>query len=334
MQPAQNPTTSQSPTAPSDGAAAPAQALTAVILAGRLRQAPLQEALNLHLLCLPVGRSGTLLEAWIAALGVIPNLKHTRVVVNDIEDATAVRAVLPREHRMTSSKSVVDVLAEPKSWRGAGGIIRDVTEGLPDDAIVLVCEGTRLPPRTLEPLLAAITTIDAKTGLPPAGVVGVMGEDTPAGAYVFRRKAVRVAPRVGYFDLKEQFLPALAKAGERVVIAKLDGESARLRDLETYLDAVHRSLANGRAPHDVASPQAASQLRVSARASVSGSAVLDGFGIIEPGAVIEDGAVVHDSVVLWGATVGGGAIVSRSVVGPLATVDPRARVVREVVARK
>ena len=62
--------------------------------------------------------------------------------------------------------------------------------------------------------------------------------------------------------------------------------------------------------------------------------MLDGFCIIEPGAVIEDGAVVHDSVILWGATVGGGSVVSCSVIGPLASVEARARAVRQVVARK
>jgi hypothetical protein len=327
MQPVQNSKASTSERAASGGQAA-ARTISAVILAGRLRQAPLQESLNLHLLCLPVGRSGTLLEAWIAALRSVPDIGQIRVVVNNAEDASAVRGVLPRELRQPSNHPRIEVIAEPASWRGAGGIVRDVTEGLPDDAVILVCEGTRLPPCSLQPLL---TAIDSNGDPRAVGAVGVCG-DQPAGVYAFRRKAVNVAPKVGYFDLKEQFLPALANDGERVVVAELGESNARLRDVETYLETVRSSLNHQDSLSGGDPPR--SLLRVSSRASVSGSAVLDGFCIIEPGAVIEDGAVVHDSVVLWGATVGGGAVVSRSVIGPLASVEPRTRVVRGIAARR
>ncbi len=328
-------------TAPANTGGPAAQTLCAVILAGRLRQAPLQEALNLHLLCLPVGRAGTLLETWIEALTSIPNLQRTRVVVNTAADASSVRGVMPREIRGAGQRSsnAVEVMAEPRSWRGAAGIVRDVTEDQENESIVLVCEGTRLPPRSLTPLLEAITHVDPKTGTSPAGVVGVVGEDRPAGVYAFRRKALRLAPRVGYFDMKEQFLPLLARSEQRVVIARLEGDTAHLRDLKTYLAAAQGSLAAGEggdveASGSGSSSNLTSPMRVSSRASVSGSAVLDGFCIIEPGAVVEDGAVVHDSIVLWGATIGGGSIVSRSVIGPLASVEPRERVVRQVVSRK
>jgi NDP-sugar pyrophosphorylase family protein len=128
----------------------------------------------------------------------------------------------------------------------------------------------------------------------------------------------------------------ISQPGQRVVVAHLVGQTARLRVLKSYLDAVSSSLARGTIAsngHVLNAVEPLSTLRVSARASVSGSAVLDGFCIIEPGAVIEDGAVVHDSVVLWGATVGGGSVVSRSVVGPLASVEPRARLIHTIASR-
>ena len=328
MQPVQNrPSIQTQPAAD----AVSARTVSAVILAGRLRQAPLQEALDVHMLCLPVGRSGTLLEAWLGALRGVPDLAHVRVVVNSDEDASSVRGVLPREYRLPASRPLVDVMAEPASWRGAGGIVRDVTEDLSDDALVLVCEGTRLPPASLDPVVLAASSRDGEGRL-PAGVVGVVGEDAPAGLYAFRRASIRHTPRIGYYDMKEQFLPALARAGERVVVASLGEGSARLRDLDSYLQTVRQSL-NGSAGTGAANVGHSSQ-RVSSRASVSGSAILDGFCIIEPGAVVEDGAVVHDSVILWGATVGGGSVVSCSVIGPLASVEARARAVRQVVARK
>ncbi len=320
--------------------ASAARTHTAVILAGRLRESPLRESLNVHVLCLPVGHSGTLLDAWLIALRSVPNLARVRVVVNSEEEAAAVRSALPREHRSSEARPSVEVIPEPAAWRGAGGIVRDVTEGLPDDAIILVCEGKRLPPPSLDPLLRAMLGADASSpGMgtqremrAPVGAVGVCGVDEPAGMYAFTRRVIKSTPRVGYVDLKEQLLPSLARAGERVVTAHLADDVPHLRDLESYLETVRHSLGNGHA----ASPAftgGKSAMRVSSRASVSGSAILDGFCIIEPGAVVEDGAVVHDSVILWGATIGGGAVVSRSVVGPLTGVEPRARLVRTVAAR-
>jgi hypothetical protein len=303
-------------------------ALTAVILAGSLRHSPLREAMNVHALCLPIGRSGALLDGWLALMKSVAGLHVVRVVVTSEEDAISLRSALPKEHRLPGSLPSVEVMAEPAAWRGAGGVVRDVTEGLPSDAIILVCEGTRLPPSTLDPLLHAA----ADTQL--AGVVGVCGEDTPAGVYAFRRSAIELVPRIGYSDMKEQLLPTLAKTGQSIVVAPLGEDLWPMNDLETYLAAVRHSLATtslNNANSDTTDTP--SLLRVSSRASVSGSAILDGFCIIEPGAVIEDGAVVHDSVILWGATVGGGAVVSRSVVAPLASIEPRERAVRSIINR-
>ena len=71
------------------------------------------------------------------------------------------RGVLPREYRMPAARPLVDVMAEPASWRGAGGIVRDVTEDLADDTLVLVCEGTRLPPASLAKLMTALVVLDS-----------------------------------------------------------------------------------------------------------------------------------------------------------------------------
>lgn len=296
--------------------------MAAVILAGRIRPSPLREAIDVHVLCLPVGAQGTLLDAWMCELAKVPDLLEVRVVVNTAADVDAVSAIAGAYRRGGEGCPVLRIIAEPASWRGAGGILRDVTSELPDDAMVLVCEGKRLPPASLTPLLEVI---DGEAGNDIAGVVGVVGKDEPGGVYAFSRRAIDIIPSIGYFDMKEQFLPELSAAGEKVVTAKLDDAAWRLYNLESYLATVRKSLADGSGNR--------TNIRASDRASISGSAVLDGCCIIEPGAVIEDGAVVHDSVVLWGATIGGGAIVSRSVVGPLAVVEPRARVVQSFVSK-
>lgn len=295
--------------------------LNAVILAGRIRPTPMRAALDVHVLCLPVGLRGSLLDAWLDALERVGGVRDVAVVVNSAEDVETVMATAGTHHRQAAQGPSLRVLSEPAAWRGAAGILRDVTDQLAPEDLVIVCEGKLLPAASLSPLLEAFHG----RGPQVSGVVGVCGADEPAGVYLFTKRAIDRIPDIGYFDLKEQLLPALRKDGHRIVTARLGDAVWRLRDLDSYLATVRQSMTGSGA--------AARMIRASERASISGSAILDGFCVIEPGAVIEDGAVVHDSVVLWGATIGGGAVVSRSVIGPLAVVEPRTRLVHAFIGR-
>jgi hypothetical protein len=291
--------------------------VAAVLLAGAIRPSILCAALDIHVLCLPVRRSGCLLDAWLDVLGEIPELGEVLVVVNTQREVEAVNRSARISNGRIAYGMAVRTIAEPAAWRGAGGILRDVTRDLSSRSIVLACEAKRLPPSSVLPLVEPF-----EDDLAPAGVIGVCGRDEPAGVCAFDHSTLDLAPRIGYFDMKEQFLPAICTAGGRVITASLGDQVWRLNDLDSYLTTVRQSLRNqgDDAVH-----------RVSPQASVSGSAVLNGFCIVEAGAVIEDGAVVHDTVLLGGGTIGGGAVVSRSVIGPLAQVEPRSRVVGEFV---
>jgi len=294
--------------------------ITAILLAGRIRPSPLREALDIPVLCLPMGRRGSLLDAWLRVLATVPNLTEVQVVVNTPADAEAVRTAAASTSALIAAGVALRVIAEPAAWRGAGGLVRDVSFSVDPKSVVLVCEAKRLPPSTLTPMIEAFQcTPDI------AGVVGVCGRDEPAGIYAFAQESLQLVPRIGYYDLKEQFLPAMAKAHHRVITAKLADAVHRIRDLDSYLLAVRQSMT-------IAGTDRAC-IRIAPRASVSGSAVLDGTCVVEHGAVVEDGAVVHDSVILWGATVGGGSVVSGSVIGPLAGVEPRSRVIRSIITR-
>jgi NDP-sugar pyrophosphorylase family protein len=282
----------------------------AVILAGTLRPSPLREALDVPVLCLPIGTEGNLLDRWSSVVAALGGVQRVEVVVNSQSDQDRVQAAI--EWNPTPERRLT-VIAEPAAWRGTGGILRDVVGGLAGDDQVLVIEGACLPPSTLGPLREAMTE-------QTQGVVGICGADEPAGVSIFRRLVFDVVPEVGYYDVKEQLLPALHTAKQAVFTAWMGDTVYRVRDLQSYLAAVRESLACDGQPGR----------RISDQASVSGSAVLEGSCLIEAGAVIEDGAVIHDSVVLSGATVGGGAVVSRSVVGPMAEVPARSRLLREV----
>jgi hypothetical protein len=283
--------------------------LNVVMLAGTLRPSPLRAQLGIPLPCLPLGRRGTVLGTWLATFESLGEVTETAIVLNSEAEAEAVRA------SAEDGGKPVRAIAEAAAWRGAGGLLRDASADAPPDALVVVVETSTMPPASLAAVAAAFDAgID--------GVVGVCGADQPAGVYAFTREAIEHIPHVGYFDLKEQFLPRLFEADLVVRAISLGAPMARLRTRRAYLDAVRLSLER-----DGADPP---QL-VDARASISPSAILDGCCLVQPDVVVEDGAVVHDSVILAGATIGGGAVVSRSVLGPRATVAARDRAVRTVV---
>ena len=289
--------------------------LIAVLLAGTLRPLPLREALDIPVVCLPLGRQGTVLDSWLRSLAAIDNLNDIRIVLNTDRDAATATSSIEASRAFTTHEARIRAIAEPASWRGAGGILRDVATDCPDDTLVIVCEAIAMPPESIWPLLQ---------GLPESadGVVGVYGEDQPSGVYAFSRKAISKIPAVGYHDLKEQFLPLLAAKEFEVRTAQLEGELHSLRDRNGYLAGAAKSLEHAAAGE--------SPIRSSSEAAISISAKVDGSCIIQSGVIIEDNAVVHDSVLLRGSTIQASAVVSKSIIAPGATVASDARVVREV----
>ncbi|MEE8153581.1 MAG: NDP-sugar synthase [Phycisphaerales bacterium] len=292
----------------------------AVLLAGTLRPPPLREALGRPIVCLPLGRRGTLLDAWLGALGSIDELAEIRVVLKGRPDVEAVNAAMSlavwRPRRGKRRGPNVHCIAEPKAWRGPGGIVRDVTADLDGADAVIIIEALRLPPPTLRPLVDAFTkTFD--------GVVGLVGPDQPAGIYVFRQRVVQQASAIGYCDLKEQLIPAVSQGGAKIRTAPLAEIAYTIRDRAEYLAAVRASLTQSPGPDPLQ--------RIAGAAAVSSSALLEGFCVIEPNAVIGNGAVVHDSVVLSQAVIGGGAIVSRSVIGSSVAIAPCCQIVQKIV---
>jgi len=294
--------------------------VTAVLLAGTLRPSPLREAMDVPVLCLPMGAEGTVLHAWLRSLRSLDAVREARILVNSRDHlvvSTLVASILADESWSGDERRFpVRAIAEQASWRGAGGVLSDATEDLEDDDVVVVCEGHMLAPADLRPLLTALQG-------PAVGAVGLYGQYEPAGTYAFCRAALSHVPRVGYYDMKEQLLPALGERGMEVWPAPLVGAVRRLRDRHGYLAAL--SFALGQEPID------GERQRVSPQAGVSASAILDGLCVIEPGATVGDGAIIHDSVVLSGAVVDGGAVLSQSIVGPMARVPARETVIREVL---
>ncbi|MEM7228443.1 MAG: hypothetical protein AAF432_06475 [Planctomycetota bacterium] len=289
----------------------------AILFGGTLRSTHLRDAIGLPALALPMNGTHSLADLWANCLTSTTPAACVRIVMNTDEDVQSVLD-LSASHNEGGDGLLVGQ-ADPAAWRGAGGILFDVTRDLPSDAIVFVAEGHRLPPATVTPILEALER-DASIG----GVVGVCGIDQPAGVYAFRRSAIDEVQSVGYCDLKEQMLPMLTKAGHRLVTARIgDRASQRIHDRRTFLDAVH---AHANAVHELVS--------VSRAATVADDVLVDGYCTVSEGAIVENRCVLHNCVIAAGATIGAGAVISNSIIGPGAIVEPNRRVISTVEAER
>jgi UDP-N-acetylglucosamine 2-epimerase (non-hydrolysing) len=278
----------------------------AVILAGGIRPSPLIQALGQPTLCLPINDRQSLLTAWLDALQETGGCESVTVVVSSESDATAVRQTLEEIRRCELTELPVKVIVEPARWRGTGGIMRDVASQMIDADCVLMVEGTCLPPAGLHELVNSLqgTTIAA---------VGVSSRMQPAGAFAVLREAFQFVPAIGFFDIKEQLLPALYANQRGAKAVEIAQQVVRLRSREGYLLAV-ASLLKLR-------EQFTGARRPILAATVSPQARVVGSCLIARGVVIEPGAVVHDSIVLEDAVIRSGAVVSRSVIGAGAEVQ-------------
>ncbi len=286
---------------------------TALILAGGIRRSELSAQLGRPVLCLPVTRTQTVLDAWLAALANIGDCQSIRIVVSEQDDATQIRHSLEDVAESRPGIEHVQVIVEPARWRGTGGTIQDVVADVSERELFLMVEGSCLPPPWLERLFEPL-------GADGICSIGIGDESEPAGVYAFKGEVLTLFPSVGYFDVKEQLLPMLYEGGRGARAVKVADHVTRLRERMGYLDAVSR----------MSGQQMVNDARDEARRRVSTSAVVSATSLVEADVVIEDDAIVHDSVVMTGAVIRAGAVVKRSVVGSNVEITAR-RIVNETV---
>ncbi len=279
---------------------------TAVMLAGGLRPSALRDQLGIPILCLPVSEQQTLLSLWLMSFAEIGGCDSLRIVVSDGGDAKQICDQLEQVGASRRGQVSVEVVAEPTPWRGTGGVLRDVTEDLHDHQVVLTVEATCLPPTSLASLLDALG--------PEVAAVGVGSLDEPAGVYAFRQEALDRIPTIGFFDIKEQLLPALYDCDHGALSVAVTDRVVGIRDRATYLQAL--STVSGRRAGAIGPVQRSASARISSSAFISGQC------IIGHGAIVENKAVVRNSVVLARAVIGARAVVSRSIIGPTVEIPP------------
>jgi hypothetical protein len=270
----------------------------AVLLGGSVRATHLSASLGRSVLNLPVDQGLSLLGHWQSQLECLSRRARLQ--------SLPIRLVLDRgaSEPDVEGPAHVPVLVERdrSEFRGTGGVLRDMLEGYEDDDMILVANALQL---VLEPVADLVSTM-AEQG---ADVCVVSQEDgVPGGFMLLRCAAVRQIAPIGYVDMKEQALPAIARQMRVDVVKRPAATALPVRTAGEYLYGLgryHRQMA-GRAGYD--DPYTEDWEPA--------------FGLVEDGAVVDGGAVIHDSVVLKGAKVGAGAVLVRCLLCPGAQVRP------------
>ncbi|MEM9881638.1 MAG: hypothetical protein AAF800_01825 [Planctomycetota bacterium] len=282
-----------------------------VMLAGSVRANQLRKSTGRSALELPVGDNRTVLDCWREQLVTMAEQLGM--------DRLPVRVIVDRASGMVPGESGYGPLSlsiehEPGAFRGTGGLLSDLAAGYRDDDLVMVGHASQLLFEPLAELAGAMADAGADVSL-------VCSRDgTPAGLMLVRCGALRKINPVGFVDLNEQALPAIARDHDVRVVRYDQPISRSLRTRAGYLEtlgAFHRR-------HAGAGADAASRPEEDWHKT---------FGVVEPGARVHATAVVHDSVVLGGAVVEAGAVLVRCVVCPDAVVGRDVSAMDRVVGR-
>ena len=153
-----------------------------------------------------------------------------------------------------------------------------------------------------------------------------------AGIYLFDRASLRQIPAGVYYDLKEQFLPALLAGGKPVHTHPLSGYLRELNSAEDYLLA-HFDLCNGRTGSSRIGEELADGMWVQGVVDLPPDVIVVGPVVLGPGVVVGSGArLVGPLVIGRGSEIGEGAHLRETVIGEEVSVGPRARVERSILA--
>jgi hypothetical protein len=285
----------------------PGQTFSVVLLAGSLRPSELQARLGVPPVCLPIASGRTLLGLWCERLAALPEFRGGAVAVSGKGEAFIVRRSAP-------AGCLIEVVTDPRPWRGMAGLVGDLWPSLPDADIVVAAEAGTLPPDEIRSLLAPLEAGEAEV------VIGADRSGEASGAFALRTRLLERIRNVGYRDLKEQFLPELHRLGVPMRSAVTGARVIRIRRLEGYLEAIEhvRSVEGANADATAPVPDSSAGRRWAR-------------SLVHPGASVSENAVLADAVVMDGASVHGGAVVSRSVVGPGGVVPAEARVIGRIL---
>jgi len=278
-----------------------------VLLAGATRQPQLRRATGRIPAALPLTHEQSVLDQWLDETDQLAR-------ANDLDAIDARLMIDVAAPKMNFDRDMgrvaLTVLRDPDQYRGTGGLLRDVAEDLENDDWMFVASAGQI---LFQPLRDIFEHIDNTTG---DVVVATNQDGSPSGFLLVRCGVLRAINRVGFVDMKEQALPAIAKA-HRVSVAVFEQAPAMtIRERPQYLTALRRyhQLQAGLPAYDPYEERWS-----------------PAFRICEDGASVAGNAIVQDSVALSGARVESGAVVVRSVICAGAVVKRKQRIIDRII---
>ena len=279
-----------------------------VLLGGSVRPTPLSTSIGRSLLDLPLDENGSVLNHW---------LNHAAELARAAGlEKLPVRVMVDRSSPEPISAAVkfygtFRVERDQSEYRGTGGVLGDLAEQYDDDDLILIANAAQL---LLDPLVSLANTLDSRHG--DVGVVSHR-DGTPSGIMLVRCKTLRLVPKTGFIDMKEQAMPLIAGRYAVEVCHRRRPTGLPIRSVQDYVTAM-RLYHMRRAGKPTLTDPLAEDWKPS-------------FGIVEEGAVVDRTARVHDSVVLRGGVVEAGAVLVRTIVCPSGLVRKDRTLVDEFV---
>jgi NDP-sugar pyrophosphorylase family protein len=220
--------------------------------------------------------------------------------------------------------------------RGAAGAVRDAALATDADVFV-VADGTAIPNVDLADLLAAHQACGAAVTVVSHCEPGRDGKSemqVPSGIYVFNRSVLELVPERGFYDIKENLIPQLHRAGQRVSAFRADGPCPRVLDASSYRAVNEWMIEHLVTTRNVPEGYVLSNGCLFHRdAIIARDATFVGPVLVGPGACISSGAViVGPTSIGCDVTVGSDALVSRSAVWRRCVINQQAVADRCIVA--
>ena len=233
-----------------------------------------------------------------------PKINSIVVVTSDVADSEMLTQAVHQE----SLEEHVNVIVEPAGHRGPAGVLRDIALGLVHDFYV-VGEVTSLPPNSIDAILVELGTNSTVM------TIGMSDNRRPIGVYGFTRHSLEAIPDLGFFDVKEQLIPALIDRGGTVLSRIMMPKQLRVTTLPEWLEAIQALHEHG-----------------AAKVGVPEHVRVEGASLIEDGVTLHPGVSILSSVVMSGAVIESGAVIARSVIGPGVRVRKGFRIIDGILA--
>jgi len=236
------------------------------------------------------------------------------------------------QRSITNTSSIhLDFLAEPLPV-GTAGCIRNAAK-VDEHSLYLVFSAKTVCPPDIRPLID--THVSTKADLTVVFEPGRENNDPvgkTSGIYICGSSVLRFIPAKGYYDIKENLVPAMIRDGKTVHALTLTRSIGNFRDRATYLTAIANYLTN----INTADPDLprrkwknSKDVWLGENAKVGQDAKIYGPVIILDGAAISENAIIFGPAVIGrNVTIGKNTLVQNSVFWEGSTIGQNCRISR------